>query len=786
MCCGVEHNAFHTLKNIQFVLTDGTLFDTRIEADYQKFASHPIGKGIASLKKEFDQNQTLVQKVLQKYMTKNTVGYSLNAFTVYQHPLDIFAHLLIGAEGTLAYIAEAELSTIPDLPYKSTAMLYFDDIAKACDAIPTLININCKAIELMDYASLMAIKDLEGAPTLLQNINTGACALLVELQESSKETLDKTEKKALSTLQQLPLLTEIFFTQDPKEQYKLWKLRKGLFPAVGAIRARGTTVILEDLAFPVRQLADAIKDCQRLFQKYHYHNAIIFGHAKDGNIHFVITQSFQKQEDVERYDAFMKEIVDLVVAKYNGALKAEHGTGRNMAPFVETEWGGDAYQFMLKIKTLCDPKNILNPGVIINKNPKAHLENIKQMPQVEDVVDKCIECGYCEAKCPSKDLTLSPRRRIVARRELQLLKNDSTSYNTLLQQYQFSGLDTCAVDGLCASECPVDINTGELVKQLRAENHNKIQNKVANWVASNFATVQNGIKIILTLGNVFAKVIGHNTLTKTTHCLQKLNKNIPVWNYKFYINTHPYKLKNEKVDKEKPMLVYFPSCINRVFNSHEHGDKSLTETFVDVAHKAGYQVIVPNEIDNLCCGQPFSSKGFVGAYNIMANNTLKILAEYSKSHNNAIVVSDLSSCSYTLISYLRSQSGLKLEILDIVDFLADHTLPKLKIKQTNKSITLHPACSLTKMHTQQKFLKIATQISTQVHIPIHAGCCGMAGDRGFLVPSLPESATEQESNEVNMINAESHYCTSTTCELALSKASNKTYKSILYLVNECS
>ncbi|MFA6083802.1 FAD-binding and (Fe-S)-binding domain-containing protein [Mucilaginibacter sp.] len=264
-----------------------------------------------------------------------------------------------------------------------------------------------------------------------------------------------------------------------------------MFPSVGAVRASGTTVILEDIAFPLATLGDAISDLQQLFIKHNYHNAIIFGHAKDGNIHFVVTQAFDTAAEVERYNGFLNDVVSLVVKKYQGTLKAEHGTGRNMAPFVETEWGGVIYQVMKELKAVIDPENLLNPGVIINTDKIAHIKNLKDLPQVEEEVDRCTEYGFCEQKCPSRNITLTPRKRIVVRRELLKLKRrgGKKQYNKLLDEYQYDGLDTCAVDGLCATACPVDINTGDLVKRLRRENHSEIANSIALLSAENFKSV---------------------------------------------------------------------------------------------------------------------------------------------------------------------------------------------------------------------------------------------------------------------------------------------------------
>ena len=410
MCCGVKLNSYHTTKHIRFILPNGMSFTTEDRNDYTRFEKE--GKAIydelLTIKQQIQAAPLLHDKIRKKYQTKTTIGYSLNAFIDFEHPLDILAHLLIGAEGTLAFIAEAVLQTVPDFPFKSTALLYFPDIYAACQAIVPLTNAGALMVELMDRASLYAVENMAGVPAIVKTLPEGAAALLVEFQEASSDQLEERVKQFLLSSAQLSLLNTPAFTNNADEQAYLWKVRKGLFPAVGAVRASGTTVVLEDIAFPVEKLGDAILDLQTLFRKYEYGNAIIFGHAKDGNIHFVVTQSFNTPEEIARYDYFMKEVVALVVEKYNGTLKAEHGTGRNMAPFVETEWGGEAYSIMKRLKKVIDPQNLLNPGVIINEDSHAHIKHLKKLPVVEEEVDRCIECGFCEPVCPSRDLTATP------------------------------------------------------------------------------------------------------------------------------------------------------------------------------------------------------------------------------------------------------------------------------------------------------------------------------------------------------------------------------------------
>src|ERR1700722_19479170 len=423
MCCGVANNAYHTLKDIRFILPGGEQFDTAVAADYGRFPEQcpAIADELTSLRTAILADAELREKIRRKYRTKNTVGYSLNAFLDYEHPLDILAHLLIGAEGTLAFIALASLQTIPQLPFRSTGLLYFQDLHAACGAIPALVDAGAEAVELMDRASLRAVEAIPGMPAPLKDLRPSAAALLVEFQGEQEEGLGGRLAQFLAAAAFLSMLYPPVFTANAAEQELLWKVRKGLFPSVGAVRKSGTTVILEDIAFPVDRLGNALTDLRALFVECGYDDAIIFGHAKDGNIHFVITQSFGMDTDIDRYARFIDRLVPLVIDKYGGALKAEHGTGRNMAPFVETEWGTAAYGVMERLKAVVDPMNLLNPGVIISPDDRIHLKDLKQMPEVELEVDKCIECGYCEPVCPSRDLTMTPRRRIVARRVLQLL-----------------------------------------------------------------------------------------------------------------------------------------------------------------------------------------------------------------------------------------------------------------------------------------------------------------------------------------------------------------------------
>ncbi len=796
MCCGVEQNAYHTLRSLTFMLPSGTVIDTAAsDADIKFRESEPaLACGLLELKAELETNTALAERIRAKYRIKNTTGYSLNAFLDYSRPVDIFSHLLVGAEGTLAFIAEAVLETVPDLPVKYTGLLLFPDLHAACAAIEPLRDAGAAALELMDRASLRSVEDKPGIPPEFRRLPDSAAALLVEFQTADARAVKDNAAKAQAAVAGLNLLGEPMFTGDPAAQERLWNIRKGLFPSVGAVRASGTTVIIEDVAFQVRHLADAAVDLTRLFEKHGYTNAIIFGHAKDGNLHFVITQGFNTEKEIAQYRDFIDDVVKLVVHKYDGALKAEHGTGRNMAPFVETEWGTDGYAVMQRLKALADPDNLLNPGVIINPDPAAHMADLKRMPVVEEEVDKCIECGYCEPKCPSRDLTLTPRQRIVVRREMQRLKDAGSNYgayDALNRDFPYMALDTCAVDGLCATACPVSIDTGKLTKRFRQLRHTGLANRIAAAVARNMRLIEFIARLSLRVGHAVQNVFGLGVMCAITRALDKVSRGVmdeAFWKWSAEM-PRPRRGALPQRPSEGVDAVYFPACISRIMGAlpGEPQETTVMDAFLQVAGRAGVKLAVPPDIQGNCCGVPFSSKGFEAAHHASVNHTVENFFRWSNGGALPIVV-DTSPCTYglkTARQHLSPENQAKfdkLTILDSIEFAHDRLLPVLAIRRKVHSVALHPVCSATKMAIVPKLVRIAHACSESVVVPRDAGCCAFAGDRGFLFPELTASATAVEASQAIHEEHEGYFSSSRTCEIGMTRATGKVYRSYLHLL----
>lgn len=788
MCCGVEFNSYHTLGSLEFMLPDGKVFNTAMPGDHERFEKEcpRIHNGLLQLQQRVKNNAALVKEIQRKYRMKNTVGYGINAFLDYSHPLDILAHLLIGAEGTLGFISSAILNTIPDKPFKATALLCFASPKEACEAIWPLKQSGAEALEFMDRAALYAVQHLPNAPAFIQELPENASCILTEYQGVDAEELQQKLAVAAQYLQDMRVIYNTGFTTDATLQALYWKLRKGLYPSVAAVRAKGTAVMLEDVAVPVEVLGSAIESLQQLFVQHGYHNAIVFGHAKEGNLHFLISQGVNTKVEIDKFELFNNDLAKLITEDYKGSLKAEHGTGRQIAPYVEAEWGSEAYAIMKELKKLVDEKNILNQGVIINEDKHCHIKNMKSLPVVEDEVDKCVECGYCEHRCPSRDFTVTPRQRIVLRRTLSRLKaaGDHATYDSIMKDYQFPAMDTCAVDGMCATDCPVSINTGELVKRMRRENHSDFANYVALQTAKHFKGVEWMIKTALWMGHGMNALFGKNAMYKLMGATKKLVSAAPQWPEQL---ATPPAISTARTDTAE--VVYFVTCINRLMGSDIEKKESHVDVLMRLAQKAKINVVIPKDIKGHCCGQAFSSKGFYKAQQHAMNRTIEALWQWTKQGSIPVLV-DITSCTFTLQQcrpYLTQDNQQKfdrLTILDTIDFATDHLLPRLPVTAQKQKVVFHPVCSVYKMGLYDKLMAIGKKAAKEVEVPLHASCCGMAGDRGFYYPGLVKAAIQQEIEGIPQEHLDGCYSTSKTCEMALSEFSHHNYRSVLYLLDE--
>lgn len=786
MNCGTHANSDKVLLSARIVLADGTVLDTGDPVSREQFkASHPeFLYGIESIRRQVWNDSALVERIKYKYAIKNVTGLNILPFVRFDDPFDIIAHLMVGSEGTLAFLSEVNMKTAYDYPCKASAMLYFSDIKEACRAVVAMKKLTngkgewiVKGAELLDKKSLASVNDPTGE---------GLTAVLTETMATTPEELKLYIRQIEDTLAQFDTYVPVHFTDKPEEYAKYWSIRAGIFPSVGGTRKLGTTCLIEDVAFHIEDLPEATADLQELIARHGYDDACIYGHALEGNYHFIINQSFNTQEDVDRYEALMQDVVTLVVDKYNGSLKAEHGTGRNMAPFVEKEWGEAAFRIMKEVKKLFDPNNLLNPGVIFNEDPKCFISHFKPLPMANPHIDRCIECGFCEVNCLTCGFSISSRQRIVIQREIARLKQtgeDPKRLDTLQKQYKYFGNETCAGDGLCSMSCPMGINTGDLTHDIRQAELpvGSAGYRAGKFAAEHFSGVKSVLRPVLGMANLVHTVLGTNNMNSLCGSLHR-GLGIPLWTTAMPKSYRvPSSLLKPVPQNDVPKVVYFPSCINQTMGLPKHSpvDMPLVDKMVSLLKKAGYEIIFPKHMDKLCCGTIWESKGMPDIADRKTTELEAALWEASE-HGRYPVLCDQSPCLHRMREKIS-----RMKLYEPAEFIETYLLDKLSFHSTDRPVAIHITCSMRRMGLADTIVRLAKRCSSNVLVPEEVGCCGFAGDRGFTHPEVNAYALRKLRPQIEKGGITVGYSNSRTCEIGLTTNSGIPYVSIAYLVDEC-
>lgn len=773
MACGTEYNTYRTLESMTFVLPSGTIINTAdSDADAQLAAREPaLAERLVRLRRRILDNPESMRIIERHFALKNTMGYGINSFVDFERPVDILSHLIIGSEGTLAFVAEAVFRTVEISRLTTTTVAIFPDLFAATQSLPELVETGAATLELMDATSLRVGQSLPGVTEAICGFEVDRqAALLIEYNADDTDGLQRVTEAGNAALASMGLFRPATLSTNAAARQSAWQFRKGLYASVAGARPTGTTALLEDIAVPVEHLAATCESLQELFERYRYADSVIFGHAKDGNIHFMLTDRFEGDEALGRYTDFNDLMVELVLDAH-GNLKAEHGTGRAMAPYVRKQYGDELYDVMVQLKAACDPRGQLNPGVILDEDPQAHLRNIKLTEPVEEEVNRCVECGYCEPVCPSKDLTLTPRQRIVVRRAQARAasRGDHDVVSVLDEQYDYAGIDTCAVDGMCLTACPVGINTADLVRRLRRENAKPVESAVWTGAAKAWSTVSRGgahaLSAAKKMPGIAAKATDAGRTLLGAETVPRYDARLP----RGGAARRP--LAGIVGDPSGEVLgIYLPACVGAMFGPEEDGF-GATSAFIELLRRAGVALEVPEGIDALCCGTPWSSKGYAGGYQAMRAKVRKAVLG-----SGLPVISDAASCTEGLKKIL---DGTNARAVDAVTFTAEQLLDRLTITGNLGTLVLHPTCSSLQLGIDGHLRTIAAAISDDVHVPVTWGCCGFAGDRGMLHPELTASATAREAQEVRDIGAEHHASLNRTCEIGMTRATGRPYHHIL-------
>jgi D-lactate dehydrogenase len=763
MRCGIVADSYRTVSAMTLVLANGAVINTA-DADAERqfaTAAPDLAAGLARIRDRIRSDGKLAERIARKFQIKNTTGYRLCAFLDADSPLEIFRRLVVGSEGTLAFVAEAVFDTVPLGRHTTLALVGFDDLDAAAGAVGELVDAGATATELMVAPTLIAAGwSMPGTPEAWKEIPPTSAALLIEFRADTPDELGPLEETAGEILRRrgghdpVEAGAVAAFSRQAEDIQLLWRVREGMQGLLAAVRPPGITMLIEDVCVPPARVAEAAKDLQALLGKHGFLQGLA-GHASAGNLHFILTLGFGKEGEHERYDAFIADMVALIVDKYDGSLKAEHGTGINMAPFVEREWGPEATELMWEVKRLADPAGILAPGVVLNRDPGVHLRNLKSVPEVEESVTKCIECGFCEAVCPSQNLTTTPRQRIVLRREMARQPPGSPVRLALSEQYEYDGIETCAADGSCMTACPVAIDTGTLIKDLREREHTARAQRIALEAARRYGLVERAARVGLPVARRVAQARG---------------RSMPP----------PAPARMPRTQRSGAVAVYLPSCLNRIFGQgggtgSAPDGPSLPEALVAISARAQRPVWIPPDVAGHCCGTPWSSKGYADGLAEMAARTGAALRRWTDAGELPVVM-DASSCSLGLRENLALDG---VEVIDSVSWVHDHLLERLEITGRLGSVVIHPTCATGHLGVSAKLAGVAGRLADEVVLPATTRCCGMAGDRGWLHPELPAAALSDTAAELDGRSFDACLSSNRTCEIALQQVTGRPYESLV-------
>ncbi len=856
MNCGVHANSDRMMVSARMVLTDGTVLDTGDEESRAAFRrSHPeMIKKIEALRDRVRADEELASRIRKKYSIKNVTGLNMRPLVAYDNPFDIIAHSMVGSEGTLAFLSEVTMRTLKDYPYKASAMVYFLTMKESCEAVVAMKklkagdedlamsaeNLMVKSAEMLDYMSLSSVDD----PVYLQyqkDVDAGKIpgvepgdyhnltAILTETKGITHEQLLEKVERIKECLGQFQLYIPAEFTEDPAIYGKYWAIRSGIFPSVGGTRPVGTSCLIEDVAFPIESLPEATVKLQRLIADHGYADACIYGHAFEGNYHFILNQSFADEHEVARYAEMMRDVAKLVVEEYDGSLKAEHGTGRNMAPFVKYEWGEKAYEVMKELKAIFDPDGLLNRGVIFNDDPDCFIKCLKPLPVLDFDYDKvpdgghylmdpslstaqetvrqvkrankCIECGFCEVNCMSCGLTLSSRMRIAVQREIRHLTSTGENPERLAKlkrQYKYYGDQTCATDGLCSTSCPMKINTGELTHLIRQMDMNESPTgyKIGEFAANHMAGIKSGLRVMLDVAHVAHVTLGSTLMTDICRGMNKMG--LPLWTTampkkkrqpkpsdltQMIIKSIEVRGEKEEVrgKKQTSKVVYFPSCINQTMGLSKESPvkQPLVDEICELMRKAGYEVIFPEGMERMCCGQIWESKGMLDIADRKSAELEAALWKASEEGKYPVLCAQ-SPCLHRMKKVMH-----KMHLYEPAEFIMKYLVERLDFHPIDRHVALHLTCSTREMGVDKDMIALAKMCSTNVFLPEGVGCCGFAGDRGFTFPELNQYGLRKLRPQIEANHIEVGYSNSRTCEIGLESNTGIPYMSIVYLVNEC-
>lgn len=766
----VQHGTMDDyLVGVEFVTAHGTVIDT---LNPDTIPTH-IASGLKEVQDAIFSDPEALEKLRSKEDIKVASGYNLFAFLKYnidaaQTNMDsisnIITHLMPASVGTLGLFTRLRIEAVPIVEGTSISLVYFKDVKEAGDAVQFIKKLGAVKIELMDSISVGIVRGKYPQ----YNIPEGVSALFVEFDGEDRHIkIEQMEELVSEKGYDISRIDSE--AEDIEHMENLWAVRKALVPLLTHYAQDiKPDAFIDDVSVSVSHLADLINDLHKVFEKYGIVSAI-YGHAGSGNLHIRPMLNLNEPRNLKIFPKLADDVYE-VVFKYNGAMTGEHGMGRLRTMYLEQEWGEHIYGYMQHIKEIFDPQNLLNPDAMFSNQ---HItDNVKYPTVYTSSFEKpCINCGYCKSVCP---ISRTKKGERGARSFLQLMRLRESAPENILGMLSETDrkdiekqLSTCLGCLSCATRCPSHASVGDFVLNGRSGHAGAATRKMMELWAGDYDRFQElatvfGIIEPLVDNPMSRKAIniGSTILAQTP---LRSDRPIPKFR-KRPVSSH------KQIHVEGGMNVaLFAGCASRIV------DDGTFEATLRVLNRSGFNVSVPEQ---QCCGLPMKD---VGMMELAQKTAAANLDEFSDESIDAIV-SICASCTMELKKLpemfadcddARLRDAAKVvadKTHDIGEFLLSHLDDSVfdgtgdeKPEKLNLKATYHEPCHLKNLGiTKQPRALIRKMVSE--YEDMEDGCCGGAGQYGFMHPVESDAIFDLKLESLKRINPDVIVTTCPSCQ----------------------
>jgi FAD/FMN-containing dehydrogenase/Fe-S oxidoreductase len=702
-------------------------------------------------------------------------GYDLDSLLPENH-FDV-ARFLVGSEATLVTVLHAELELVPVLDATALVVLGYPDIARAADAVPEILKHEPVALEGVDRYLLGDERLKRMNPDARESLPEGTGFLFVELGGEDKEEADARAHELLRSLRTSEHSPQVSLFEDPDREARLWEVRESGLGATAHVPGHPDTYPgWEDAAVAPEKLGDYLRDVRRLYEEFGYASDVgpsLYGHFGQGCVHSRIPFDLTSADGVEQYRRFLERAAELVTS-YGGSLSGEHGDGQARGELLTTMFGPDVVDLFRQVKQLFDPRNLMNPGKVVNPAPldadlRLGVDWSPREPQdlffgfphddgsFVRAANRCVGVGKCRqhshedgaVMCPSYQATKDERHSTRGRARLlfEMLGGhaDTPVQGGWRSREVREALDLCLACKGCKTDCPASVDMATYKAEFLAHTYRHRLRPRADYATgwlpllaqavtrTGAAPLVNALSHAPVVGRLGTWLAGLEPREAPVFASQTLQQ---WWRGR------------ERSDGERRgdrgTVLLWPDTFTNTFTPE------VGRAAVAVLEQAGWNVVLPTE--PLCCGLTWISTGQLTTAKRVLRRTMAALADHLES--GGLVVGLEPSCT----AVFRSDAAELLSGEPGVDRLEDQTvtLAELLTEHTPgwRPPPLDPTsqvAALAQVHCHQHAVmgweadRALLEAAGASPEHLESGCCGLAGNFGFTAGhgEVSEACAEQ-------------------------------------------